>query len=176
MPKRLSLHRINAYDTALCLRFNRACRWPAVLRFFRAVSRVGDGGIWYVLMALLPVLHGPAGWHASLRLVLAGGLGVVIYKWLKVRTLRPRPYQVYSAITAGTAPLDQFSFPSGHTLHAASFTWIACSAFPELTAMLVPLAVLVGLSRPILGLHYPSDVLAGAGLGVLVGRLVVCIV
>ncbi|HEV7631790.1 MAG TPA: phosphatase PAP2 family protein, partial [Steroidobacteraceae bacterium] len=65
----------------------------------------------------------------------------------------------------GAVPLDRFSFPSGHTLHAVSFTLIASMAFPLLALLLVPLALLIALSRVVLGLHYPSDVLAGALLG-----------
>ena len=57
------------------------------------------------------------------------------------------------------------SFPSGHTLHAVTFSMIACAYFPALAVILVPFALLVAISRMVLGLHYPSDVLAGAALG-----------
>ena len=62
-------------------------------------------------------------------------------------------------------PLDRYSFPSGHTLHAVSFTTIALAHFPELAIVLVPFALLVAVSRVVLGLHYPTDVAAGAVLG-----------
>ncbi len=42
----------------------------------------------------------------------------MIYKVLKIKTVRPRPYQVHQVIRLGEHPLDHFSFPSGHTLHA----------------------------------------------------------
>jgi len=67
------------------------------------------------------------------------------------------------------APLDEFSFPSGHTLHAVTFTIIALAYAPLLAPLLLPFALLVAASRVVLGLHYPSDVLAatliGCGLG-----------
>jgi undecaprenyl-diphosphatase len=63
------------------------------------------------------------------------------------------------------APLDEYSFPSGHTMHAVAFTLLAVVAFPGLAWVLVPFTVLVALSRLVLALHYPSDVLAGAVLG-----------
>jgi undecaprenyl-diphosphatase len=63
------------------------------------------------------------------------------------------------------APLDHYSFPSGHTLHAVSFTVILTTYLPGLAGALVALASLIALSRVILGLHYPTDVAAGAALG-----------
>lgn len=169
-----SWHQIDAFDAALCLRFNRASRYRAIRALFQVVSRLGDGVFWYALMAVLPFVHGQAGLETSLRMLAAGVVGLLIYKWLKSKTLRPRPCHVHAAIRAGAAPLDQFSFPSGHTLHAVSFAWVACSAFPELAPVLVGMAALIGLSRPVLGLHYPGDVVAGAVIGMLLGRLAVC--
>lgn len=62
-------------------------------------------------------------------------------------------------------PLDRFSFPSGHTLHAVCFTLVACAHYPGLLLLLVPFTLLVAASRLILGLHWLSDVIAGAGIG-----------
>ena len=108
--------------------------------------------------ALLPVLH----------MIIAGFTGTLIYKWLKARTLRPRPFNVHQQISLRSIPLDQFSFPSGHTLHAVIFTLVATHYYPMLSLGLIPFTILIGLSRPILGLHYPSDVLVGALIGILI--------
>jgi undecaprenyl-diphosphatase len=56
------------------------------------------------------------------------------------------------------APLDEFSFPPD-TLHAVSFTIVALAYYPWLAPLLVPFTLGVALSRVVLGLHYPSDVL-----------------
>jgi undecaprenyl-diphosphatase len=77
----------------------------------------------------------------------------------------------HAAIVCAGKPLDRFSFPSGHTLHAVSFTVIAAGAFPVLALVLLPAAVLIALSRVVLGLHYPTDVLAGALLGATIARI-----
>jgi undecaprenyl-diphosphatase len=69
------------------------------------------------------------------------------------------------AVTAAALPLDEFSFPSGHTLHAVAFTLIATANYPDLSLLLFPLAALIAASRLVLGLHYPSDVLAGGAIG-----------
>ncbi|MEK7737966.1 MAG: phosphatase PAP2 family protein, partial [Pseudomonadota bacterium] len=69
----------------------------------------------------------------------------------------------------------RFSFPSGHTLHAVSFTLVASAAYPVLAPSLWLYTALVALSRPVLGLHYPSDVLAGAAIGALLAQLVLAL-
>jgi undecaprenyl-diphosphatase len=132
---------------------------------FRLFSRLGDGVLWYALMAGLLLSHGAPAWPVVLRMAAAGVVGVYLYQVLKRRTARPRPYRVVPAVIAAALPLDEFSFPSGHTLHAVSFTLIATASYPELAPLLWPVAALIAASRPILGLHYPSDVLAGAAMG-----------
>jgi undecaprenyl-diphosphatase len=79
--------------------------------------------------------------------------------------VRERPYISLAGIVPGTRALDRYSFPSGHTLHAVSFTTLAVGSFPELAWLLVPFAALIAASRVVLGLHYPSDVAAGALIG-----------
>jgi len=158
-------------EVRLCLRVNRSCERPLVLMLFAAVSRLGDGAFWYGLMLLLPLLHGAEGLVASMRLAAAAIIGLAIYRLLKERLARERPCRLHPRIRAGARALDRYSFPSGHTLHAVSFTIIATSAFPALVWLLVPFTMLVAMSRVILGLHYPSDVVAGALLGFALARL-----
>ena len=63
--------------------------------------------------------------------------------------------------------LDEFSFPPGHTLHAIAFAIVFAWRFPALGGLFGAFAVLVALSRLVFGLHYPSDVIAGAIPGTL---------
>ncbi|MCU0754244.1 MAG: phosphatase PAP2 family protein [Xanthomonadales bacterium] len=156
-------------DGALCRGANRWCmdgRW--VWRYFAAVSRLGDGLIWYALMLGL-CLAGSA--DTALRMALAGIAGLCVYRAIKTRSRRPRPLHADPRIVARVPPLDRYSFPSGHTLHATTFTLIASHAHPGLAVLLVPLALSIAASRVLLGLHYPSDVLIGAVLGLGLARL-----
>lgn len=159
------LRRTQDYDLTLCLIFNRPCATKWIRSSFALVSRLGDGAFWYALMLVLPLAFGRQALWVSVHLFVVGLSGVAVYKLLKSRTARPRPYTVNAHIHLGTVPLDRYSFPSGHTLHAAAFTLITVSYFPNMAWLLVPFSILVALSRMVLGLHYPSDVLAGAGIG-----------
>ncbi|MBL8460676.1 MAG: phosphatase PAP2 family protein [Zoogloea sp.] len=101
---------------------------------------------------------------------------MAIYKLLKMHTLRPRPFEVVTDVVCAGCPLDKFSFPSGHTLHAVSFSLILAHHFPALALPVYGFALLVAVSRPVLGLHYPSDVLAGAAIGACLARGVISLV
>jgi len=169
MPHKMALylHWMHRVDCSLCIRINRTSRNLWIRRLFRLVSRLGDGLFWYAVMLGILLGQGSGGFLPSLHMALVGVSGAVLYKWLKQKTLRPRPYEVHQDIWLTGIPLDRFSFPSGHTLHAVAFTTVALVYYPALASLLVPFAVMVGLSRVILGLHYPSDVLAGALIGLL---------
>ena len=161
--------RVDQAERRMCMVANAACQRRLVRALFRGVSRLGDGVVWYVLMAAMPLLIGLERWReglqASLQMLLAGAAGLLLYKLLKKKLVRERPFIGLIGIECAMPPLDRYSFPSGHTLHAVTFTAIAISHVPQLAVVLVPFALLVAASRVVLGLHYPTDVLAGAVLG-----------
>ena len=163
--------RIDAAEHGICRRLNRGAAHGGLRTTFRVASRLGDGVIWYAMLALLPFLYGPSAIRPAVIMAITGVLGVGLYKALKRVCVRERPFITHSSISLAAAPLDRYSFPSGHTLHAVSFTWQAVALFPELGWVLVPLAALIAASRVVLGLHYPTDVLAGAGIGVALASL-----
>lgn len=152
-------------ELGVCRRVNALSRYRTMRAFFTAVSRLGDYPAWVVfgLVALAQL-------DTSVPLfvvqsLLTAAAGIVVYKVLKEQLVRERPFITHGDIIAGTAPLDRYSFPSGHTLHATSFAVLYSSHVPEMVWVIAPFAALVAASRVILGLHYPTDVLVGAMIG-----------
>ena len=168
MIHKFRFKQVSHWEETLCLRFNRASHFRLVRNALRIVSRLGDGVFWYSLMACLLIWFGKSALLPVTHMILAGLTCTLLYKWLKAKTSRPRPYQVNREIILGTNPLDPYSFPSGHTLHAVAFTIVLLGYYPAMAWLAVPFTALVALSRVVLGLHYPSDVLAGALISTLV--------
>jgi undecaprenyl-diphosphatase len=165
------MNRLQQLDLDLCIGFNRISTYRYISAFFSLVSRLGDGVFWYSLMLVLPLVYGLNGLVITFHMLSVAIPALLIYRWLKAKTLRPRPCAVTPAVKQQTHTLDQFSFPSGHTLHAVSFTIIVSGHLPMTFWLLTPVALLIAVSRPILGLHYPSDVLAGATIGAAIALL-----
>lgn len=157
--------RLRTNEALWCLRANALCGHRLIRRFFAIVSRLGDGVFWYALMGALALFGGRVGQNAALHMAAISLVSLLLYKGLKRWTRRPRPCASDLRIRAWVAPLDEFSFPSGHTLHAVGFTIVALAYVPALAWLLIPFAASVAASRVVLGLHYPSDVLAATGIG-----------
>jgi len=149
----------------ICLACTRWIAGTAVLHLFRGISRIGDGMVWYALMFGIAALGGSQGRQAALHMALVGILAATLYRLLKRWTRRPRPFRSHEGIVAHIAPLDEYSFPSGHTLHAVSFSLVAIAWYPSLLPVLLPLTLLIAISRVVLGLHYPSDVIVAMLIG-----------
>jgi undecaprenyl-diphosphatase len=139
-----------------------------VVRCLAAVSRVGDGWIWYAIVVCLPWMGGPVGTSASVRMVGVGIVDLVVYRIIKRWIARPRPFRTCPGIRECTRSLDEFSFPSGHTLHSVAFSLILTVYYPMFAFFVWPFTLLVAVSRIVLGLHYPSDVVVGGLIGAVV--------
>jgi len=142
-----------------------------LVRAAREITHTADGPVYLLLPAALLVLGGSDPRAAVLASALAFAIERPLYLLLKRTLRRPRPFERVAGVRAHVRPPDRFSFPSGHTSAAT----LACVLLGSLhPALLVPLglwAAAVGASRVCLGVHYPSDVLAGALLGTLAARV-----
>jgi undecaprenyl-diphosphatase len=101
--------------------------------------------------------------------VFSAGAGILAFLKLKRITGRRRPCSIEPSCWAQLLPPDQFSFPSGHTITAFAVTTPMMHFYPDLAAGLLFCACSIAVSRILLGLHFLSDVLAGAAIGALLG-------
>ena len=163
-------------DYRLMRRLNR---WSAP-RWFRlwmiCATRGGDGWVWYGLGLVLLVLGGHAGQVAALAMILAGAISITSFLWIKRVAKRRRPCHIEPHCWAQLLPPDQFSFPSGHTMTAFAVAVPVVALFPHLMLAVYFAAVSIALSRIALGMHFLSDVLAGALIGSAVGYSVLSLV
>lgn len=161
----MSVRRAANFEITVCEILNQKFHPSRVKRLFVVVSWLGDGKAWYFLIVALPLIYGGRGFATSLSMAKIAIVNLVVYKIIKQFTSRQRPCVVSNQIVLGTAPLDRYSFPSGHTMHAVAFLVVVIKYHPELICLLLPFSTLIALSRVVLGLHYPTDVIAGGLIG-----------
>jgi membrane-associated phospholipid phosphatase len=142
---------------------------PAVEDAAVALGKAGNNGlVWFLLGAALAIVnHGR--WEQWLICALLGPFAIALNYAIKLAVRRPRP------VLEGLPPLggapSSLSFPSAHATSSFAVATAMCRVDPATSAAFL-IALALALGRPYLGMHYPSDVLAGAFLGVVLGLIV----
>ncbi len=152
----------------------RAPRW--VRLWMICATRGGDGWLWYLLGAVLLMFGGETGVRTTLQSTVAAGAGIAVFLWLKRAAGRRRPCALEPHCWAQLLPPDQFSFPSGHTITAFSIALPVAVQYPGAAPLLWFVAISVAISRIVLGMHFLSDVVAGAVVGCLLGRIAMALI
>jgi membrane-associated phospholipid phosphatase len=142
---------------------------PAVEKAAQVIAKSGDNGYLWIAIGSAGFLFDSRRRRQWLTTGLIGPIGIGVNFGIKLIFKRPRP------VLEGLPPLggapSSLSFPSAHaTASFASATAMSRIA-PELRYVFIGTAALMALTRPYLGMHYPSDVLAGIALGTTVGAL-----
>lgn len=163
------LENIQSFDhKLLSLCFNSKIR---LKHYAYHISKSGDGYL-YVILPLLYFLVNPELGKGFLKLVIiAFVIERSIYFVLKNKLKRRRPPQVIPGFQSLISASDEFSFPSGHTSGAFLFSTLCTLWFGSIALPLYCWAAVVGLCRVLLGVHFPTDILAGAALGSSLGIL-----
>jgi undecaprenyl-diphosphatase len=157
------------FDQRLLLAMRTRGHTPGVERFAIALGKTGNnGGIWFALGLLLAIADS-SNREAWLICAAVGPVAIGVNYLVKLAVRRPRP------VLDGLPPLggapSSLSFPSAHATSSFAVA-TAMTRVEPVAALAFLLAVALALGRPYLGMHYPSDVVAGALLGVALGLLV----
>jgi membrane-associated phospholipid phosphatase len=142
---------------------------PRMEEAMRLLGRVGNNGAVWLVVNLVLAAADPGNRESWLICAALGPLAIGVNYAVKLLVRRPRP------VLEGLPPLggapSSLSFPSAHATSSFAVA-TAMTRVDALGALALVLALALALGRPYLGMHYPSDVLVGAGLGVLLGLLV----
>jgi undecaprenyl-diphosphatase len=139
--------------------------------FFRTITGIGGALFISVTTLLLIIFSTGATRLTAISSASALALSHIPVQVVKKLFPRKRPYLLFETTKILPNPLKDHSFPSGHTTAVFSVIVPFVILNPVLAAVLIPLGLCVGISRIYLGLHYPSDVIAGGTLGAFFGSL-----
>lgn len=136
------------------------------------ITSLGDGGFVWILATialLIPKKTRKIGYMSALALL---GSLLINNTLIKNLVARPRPYTVLSELQILIPKPGEYSFPSGHTSSSFAAAAVFYRQLPKKFGVpAITLAVLIGLSRLYVGVHYPTDVLAGAVMGIVLSYL-----
>lgn len=160
---------IDRRDHGLMRRVNR-WRAPRWVRYGSlCATRLGDGWLWYALAPLILACGGELRYRALATASFAALSGILLFKAVKHTSQRRRPCDQEPHSWCTLLPPDQFSFPSGHTITAFAIALSLGHLYPQAEPALLLTAACIGVSRVLLGMHFLSDVVAGAIFGAGIG-------
>ena len=146
-----------------------APRW--VRHFVVGSTRGGDGWLWCAIGVAIFFLGGEEKLAALSGAGLAALASVLLFVVMKRYTGRARPCHIEPHCWAKLLPPDQFSFPSGHSMTAFAIAVPLSLTYPTFAVALLFFAISIAASRIVLGMHFLSDVIAGALIGAGMGYI-----
>jgi len=166
--------RLDARDRALLTRWAIGDTASRMVRLFWVTVTHFGGPVCSALLAVMPFVVNGLPERAAVDATATLVFSHLAVQLVKRTVSRPRPSRRASVVALIKEP-DRFSFPSGHSAAAMSLAFAYAVAYPALAAPLLTLAMAVGLSRVVLGVHYPGDVFVGQVLALLTGAIVVAV-
>ena len=139
-----------------------ACHIAVIARW---VSKAGDGHLYVALGVLALLLDGQHGSQFFAAALTAFAFELPLYFLIKNGFKRNRPCEVLRGLPAFVKPSDKFSLPSGHTAAAFVMASIGSHYYPDFSVWMYTCAGLIGASRVLLRVHFPTDILCGVALG-----------
>jgi undecaprenyl-diphosphatase len=156
-------------DVTILKIINLSVHTPLLNNIAENITYLGVTTVYLILIILLYLFGKEKGKKVALGMLLVLTVTFIITQLLKELIARPRPYTMVSSLIVVTTGVDP-SFPSGHTSVASSMAYVLGKEYGHmLLFMIIP--IIVGLTRIYLGVHYPSDVLGGFILGIVIAYL-----
>lgn len=166
---------LNQWEAELMVAMKEIVASPAMDWIMKLISRLGDSGFIFLVIAAILLARKRTRRYGVLLLIALAINTLVVNATLKPLLARIRPYDFAPGITPGIAPSSDYSFPSGHTSAAFAAAAAMGVAGKKPFVALTGTAVLMGISRIYLMMHYPTDVIFGAGIGVGCGYIAIAI-
>lgn len=141
-------------------------------KVFLLLTYVGSAANTVVICLLMIGIGDAFVRHVGAQALMALIVSHLFVQVLKKIVSRERPKDVLTDLNTFNLSLDRYSFPSGHTTAVFAIATTVSLYMPMLAFLVLPAALLVGLSRVYLGVHYPSDVIAGIALAVATSVLI----
>jgi undecaprenyl-diphosphatase len=159
------LKTISNFDVVGFLWFNRLQTSGPVRGVFKAISHTGDGHLYIGLATAALISQNDQNLMWLQAVLLAFIFELPCFMLLKAFFKRERPFNKLPSCMRAVQPSDEFSMPSGHTAAAFLVASLLAQFYEDVALIAYCWAGLIGLSRVVLGVHYPTDIAAGATLG-----------
>ena len=154
------------FDSSILLWIQDNVRADFATPVVKIITHLGDKGIFWILLTLALLVF-----RKTRRLGVLCGVSMVIGLLvtnliLKNWVARVRPYELIGELKLIIGRADDWSFPSGHTTNSLACAWVLFRRAPKKWGVpALVLAILIALSRLYVGIHYPTDILGGAAIG-----------
>ncbi len=165
------------WDAAVLLWIQENMRTELMTVIMKAITRLGDAGCLWIVLAVIFLVIGKTrkvGLASAVALLITF---ITVNLGIKNVVARTRPYEVIDGLINLVGEQSDFSFPSGHSAHAFAVGLVILIMMPrKIGVPIFAISILMAYSRLYVGVHYPTDVIAGALIGAVIAFISVFIV